>query len=75
MSFMSVFVQFTENEDLKNLPLLQQQDILFVQASLTDRIWGASLQEEDSLIKQRSTWKGLNLMGYLLTNISYLNNA
>jgi len=38
---------------------------------LSDTIWGVGLSEDDSLIKQRSNWKGLNLMGYLLTDIAY----
>jgi len=38
---------------------------------LSDTIWCAGLSEDDPLIKQRSNWKGLNLMGYLLTDIAY----
>ena len=49
--------------------LLNQQEALFVEASPSDAIWGVGLAENDPLIQQRSTWKGLNLMGYLLTDI------
>ncbi len=63
-------IQFTQNEDLKQL-LLSHNNTLFVEASPGDRIWGVGLRENDPLIHQRSSWKGLNLMGYLLTDIAY----
>ncbi|CAF1295673.1 unnamed protein product [Adineta steineri] len=64
------YLKFTQHEHLKE-QLLNHQDTLFVEASPTDTIWGVGLAEDDPLIKQRSTWKGLNLMGYLLTDIAY----
>ncbi|CAF0939204.1 unnamed protein product [Rotaria sordida] len=64
------YLKFTQNEDLKMI-LLEHNDTLLVEASPNDRIWGVGLYEKDPLIKQRSTWKGLNLMGYILTDISY----
>jgi predicted NAD-dependent protein-ADP-ribosyltransferase YbiA (DUF1768 family) len=51
--------------------LLQKQDILLVEASANDCIWGVGLSEDDPSIHQRSAWKGLNLQGYLLTDIAY----
>ena len=51
--------------------LLQHEGSLLVEAAPNDAIWGVGLAESNPLIQQRSSWKGLNLMGYLLTDIIY----
>jgi predicted NAD-dependent protein-ADP-ribosyltransferase YbiA (DUF1768 family) len=48
--------------------LLQQQGNLLVEAAANDGIWGVGLKKDNPLIKNRSTWKGLNLLGYILTD-------
>ena len=32
---------------------------------------GVGLRENNPLIKKRSNWKGLNLLGYILTDIAH----
>jgi len=49
--------------------LLEQKGKLLVEAAANDGIWGVGLSEKNPLIKSRSNWKGLNLLGYILTDI------
>ncbi|CAF4045685.1 unnamed protein product, partial [Rotaria magnacalcarata] len=64
------YLKFTTNQDLKAI-LLQHKDALLVEAAPNDRIWGVGLAENNPLIQRRSSWKGLNLLGYILTDITY----
>lgn len=49
--------------------LHRQAGHLLVEAAANDTIWGVGLHENDPLIQNRSNWKGLNLLGYILTDI------
>ena len=40
-----------------------------VEASPTDRIWGVGLAREDPRIQDPSAWRGLNLLGEVLTRL------
>ena len=49
--------------------LLEQHGKLLVEAASNDGIWGVGLRKDNPLIKNRSKWRGLNLLGYILTDI------
>ncbi len=60
--------KYTQNEDLKKL-LLATKGTTLVEASPHDRLWGIGLSENDPLAKSRATWKGLNWLGEILTEV------
>jgi ribA/ribD-fused uncharacterized protein len=62
------FFQFTQNEEMKQA-LLKHHGSLLVEAADEDLIWGVGFRKNNPLIKNRSNWKGLNLLGYILTDI------
>lgn len=41
----------------------------FVEASPYDTIWGIGLREEDLGIEDETTWRGINLLGKILTSL------
>lgn len=49
--------------------LLEQRGNLLVEAADNDGIWGVGLRKDNPLIKNRFKWKGLNLLGYILTDV------
>ena len=49
--------------------LVQHRGSLLVEAAGNDRIWGVGMRKDDPAIKQRANWKGLNLLGYILTDV------
>ena len=51
--------------------LLKEHGKLLVEAAATDGIWGVGLTAKDPLIQNPATWKGLNLLGYILTDVLY----
>lgn len=62
------FAKFSQNADLKEA-LLATKGTTLVEASPYDTIWGIGLKEDDARAKNVSTWRGLNLLGKILTNI------
>lgn len=60
--------KFTQNPELLTV-LLATAGKTLVEASPTDRIWGIGLSEEDSRSRQRSTWRGTNWLGEVLTEL------
>ncbi|CAF0922522.1 unnamed protein product [Rotaria sordida] len=62
-----IYLKFTENDQLKQV-LLKQYGSLLVEAAANDGIWGVGLKQDNPLIEKRSNWKGLNLLGYILTD-------
>jgi predicted NAD-dependent protein-ADP-ribosyltransferase YbiA (DUF1768 family) len=51
--------------------LLKYYGSLFVEAAANDRIWGVGLRENDPLINKLTNWRGLNLLGYILTDTAH----
>lgn len=49
--------------------LLEQRGNLLVEAAANDRIWGVGMKKDNPAIKKRANWKGLNLLGYVLTDV------
>lgn len=62
------YAKFTQNKDLLQT-LLATSGTTLVEASPTDRIWGVGLEEDDPRILSRSTWRGTNWLGEVLTEL------
>lgn len=60
--------KFTQNPELLEA-LLATAGTELVEASPLDRIWGVGLGEEDPRIQNPSQWRGLNLLGKVLTRL------
>lgn len=63
-----VFAKFSQNLRLKET-ILATGNRTFVEASPYDKIWGVGLSEKDPRVQNPSQWKGLNLLGKVLTNV------
>ncbi len=62
------WAKYTQNEDLKT-ELLATGNKTIVEASATDCLWGIGLKASDSRAHSRSTWRGTNWLGEILTEI------
>lgn len=60
--------KFTQNEIMKDV-LMATRGALLVEASPSDRIWGIGLREADAKRTSPNKWKGLNLLGKILTKV------
>lgn len=60
--------KFSQNPDLK-AHLLATGDCDLVEASPVDTVWGVGLAEDHPDIVDPSKWRGLNLLGKILTRI------
>lgn len=60
--------KFTQNPDLL-ASLLATRGTMLVEASPYDRVWGIGLAESDPRARDPRTWRGLNLLGLLLTGL------
>lgn len=60
--------KFSQNEELKN-HLFSTFPKTLVEASPMDRIWGIGLSKDDRRALNKETWKGQNLLGYILTRL------
>ena len=58
--------KFTQNEKLKE-ELLGTGDRFLVEASPLDKIWGIGMAESDKGVDNPENWKGLNLLGQIVT--------
>uniref|UniRef100_K1RCF7 non-specific serine/threonine protein kinase n=1 Tax=Magallana gigas TaxID=29159 RepID=K1RCF7_MAGGI len=60
--------KFSQNEELKN-HLFSTFPKILVEASPMDRIWGIGLSKDDKRALKKETWRGQNLLGYILTRL------
>lgn len=57
-----------ENKELQKL-LLSTNNLIIVESSPVDKIWGVGLSKEDPRILDENNWKGLNLLGKVLMKV------
>jgi ribA/ribD-fused uncharacterized protein len=62
------YAKFSQNQDIKE-KLFSTKGTEIVEASPYDKIWGIGLSENDPLALDKSTWKGKNLLGKILTQV------
>jgi ribA/ribD-fused uncharacterized protein len=60
--------KFSQNLHLKQA-LLNTTGKILVEASPNDRIWGIGMHKNEALVTPPNEWKGLNLLGKILTEI------
>ena len=60
--------KFIQNPKLGEM-LVATKGTTLVEASPIDTIWGIGLAEDNPLVKDRQTWKGLNWLGETLTKV------
>lgn len=61
-------LKFTQSEKLLSA-LKATRGTTLVEASPYDKVWGAGLSQKDRRIHDRGKWKGLNLLGEILTTL------
>jgi ribA/ribD-fused uncharacterized protein len=59
-------LKFTQHQDLRKR-LLDTFPRLLVEASPSDCVWGVGLSEDNPLILNPRNWRGMNLLGAVLT--------
>lgn len=62
------YAKFIQNESLMRY-LLQTQDLIIVEASPIDKIWGIGMSADDDKVNDPHTWQGLNLLGFALMEV------
>ena len=62
------FEKFTQNEDIKK-ELLNTDGTIMAEGNYFDKIWAIGIKESDPNATSPSKWKGLNLLGKILTNL------
>jgi len=56
------YLKFTQNDNLLET-LLEHKDLILVEASPVDKIWGIGLHFSDDKVLDESKWRGKNLLG------------
>jgi ribA/ribD-fused uncharacterized protein len=62
------FEKITQNEDIKQ-ELLNTDGTIMAEGNYFDKIWAIGIKESDTNATTPSKWKGLNLLGKILTNL------
>lgn len=62
------YEKFSQNEELKQ-KLLSTGNTIMAESNYFDKIWAIGIKESDPNATSPSKWKGLNLLGKILTNI------
>jgi len=62
------YLKFTQNPDLLRM-LLADKDLILVEASPQDKIWGIGLHFDDDKVLDENNWNGENLLGKCIMNI------
>lgn len=60
------YLKFSQNENLKQ-QMIKDKDLILVEASPVDKIWGIGLHFEDDDVLDETKWRGQNLLGVCLT--------
>lgn len=63
--------KYSQNNLLKET-LLYTEDRVLVEASPYDKVWGIGLLEDDDDCLDPTKWKGLNLLGMILTRTKFI---
>ena len=61
------YLKFTQNPNLMK-KLVEYKDLILVEASPADKIWGIGLHFTDDKVLDESQWKGKNLLGKCIMN-------
>jgi len=62
------YLKFGQNKTLKEF-LLNTDNLILVEASPYDNIWGIGMKSDDKNINNPNLWKGENLLGFALTEV------
>ena len=62
------YLKFSQTEDLKEF-LLNTNELIIVEASPYDKIWGTGLAGKHEYSPQPDKWPGLNLLGFALMEV------
>lgn len=60
--------QYKQNPEMKD-ELLATKGKTLVEASPRDRLWGVGLGQHNQKIRDKTMWRGKNLLGYILTEV------
>ncbi|TYA78608.1 NADAR family protein [Seonamhaeicola marinus] len=60
--------KFSQNENLKSF-LLNTENLVLVEASPRDRIWGIGMGESNEKAENPHLWRGENLLGFALMEV------
>ena len=61
-------LKFSQNQDLMD-DLIKYQDLIFVEASPDDKIWGIGLHYDDDRVLNENLWQGQNLLGKAINKV------
>lgn len=62
------FAKYSQNSDLKKA-ILETKNLILVEASPYDKIWGIGMAEDDPDATDETKWKGENLLGKALMKV------